>query len=111
MIRRAILTTALASIISACGKSDDTTVTSTEIPPTPSNGKINAKLSEMGIELPEAKMALATYTPWRKIGNMVYIAGQAASHKGVIGKKYNTQQGYAIARETAKLDLSKLKAG
>ena len=110
MIRRAILTTALASIISACGKSDDTTVTSTEILPTPSNGKINAKLSEMGIELPEAKMALATYTPWRKIGNMVYIAGQAASDKGVIGKKYNTQQGYAIAREAAILVLSQLKA-
>ena len=39
-------------------------------------GKIEARLKELGIELPEAAAPAANYVPYVVSGNMVFVAGQ-----------------------------------
>ena len=70
---------------------------------------VDAKLAELGIELPEAATPIAAYTPIRKVGNMVYIAGQGPSNQGVVGSDYSTEQGYGFARDAGINVLSQLR--
>lgn len=39
-------------------------------------GKVEATLSEMGIELPEPVAPVADYVPWVRTGNLVFVSGQ-----------------------------------
>src|SRR5581483_7492579 len=39
-------------------------------------GKIDARLRELGITLPEAPMPQANYVPFVRSGNLVFVAGQ-----------------------------------
>ena len=39
-------------------------------------GAIDARLAELGIEIPEAPLPAANYVPWVVTGNLVFIAGQ-----------------------------------
>ena len=45
-------------------------------------GKIEARLSELGIELPEASAPMANYVPFTVTGNLVFIAGQICQWNG-----------------------------
>ena len=39
-------------------------------------GRIEAKLAEMGIQLPEPVTPLAQYVPFVKSGNLLFVSGQ-----------------------------------
>ena len=39
-------------------------------------GKIDQRLAELGITLPEAAKPVANYVPWVRTGNLVFISGQ-----------------------------------
>ncbi len=77
--------------------------------------KIDQKLGKMGIELPNAPAPLAAYSPFRKVGNLVYVAGQgpidSPDHqvRGRVGKDMTIEQGYYAARTTAYNILAQLK--
>lgn len=110
MYRRALFASVLASILSACGKSEETEMTTTDgVEPTPSGGRIDAKLAELGIEISEAATPIAAYTPFRKVNNMVYIAGQGPQLTGTVGKEFTRDEGYDAARSAAISVLSQLK--
>lgn len=108
MLRRTLFTSALASFLAACGRSEQAEDAEAETS-APSGGRVDAKLAEMGIELPEAATPIAAYTPIRKVGNMVYIAGQGPSNQGVVGSDYTTEEAYGFARDAGISVLSQLK--
>ncbi len=112
MLRRALFAGALASLLAACGKSEDPAPQenqTTDTQPTSPAGRIDAKLAELGIVLPEATTPIAAYTPIRKVGNMVYIAGQGPQMTGTVGIEYTRKDGYEAARQAAISILSQLK--
>lgn len=114
MIRRALFTSAMAAILAACGKSDDPSPQTAEESSSASSGamsvgKIDAKLAELGIEIPEAAVPIAAYTPIRKVGNMVYIAGQGPQMSGTVGIEYTLEDGKDAARQAAISVLSQLR--
>lgn len=39
-------------------------------------GRIETRLAELGIALPEPKAPLADYVPWVRTGNLVFVSGQ-----------------------------------
>src|SRR5712672_3557855 len=53
------------------------------------SGKIEARLKELGIELPQPTAPLANYVPFTIAGNLVFIAGQISQwngERGFVGK-------------------------
>src|SRR6202040_2490256 len=46
------------------------------------SGKVEARLRELGIELPEPTAPLANYVPFTVSGNLVFIAGQISQWNG-----------------------------
>lgn len=78
-------------------------------------GQIEARLKELGIELPEARPPQANYLPWRRSGNQVFISGQISAVgdeiiKGKIGDDLTEEDGYKAARLCAISILIQLKA-
>lgn len=78
-----------------------------------------AKLKELGLELPEITAPIANYVKWRQVGNVLYLAGTGPDVFGKVGSDLSSEQGYQAARETgleviavlqkATGDLSKIK--
>src|SRR5438067_13646343 len=69
-------------------------------------GRIEQRLTELQIELPAPRAPLATYVPARRVGNLVYTAGQVASsaerdYKGKLGAELSVEQGREAARTCA----------
>jgi enamine deaminase RidA (YjgF/YER057c/UK114 family) len=46
--------------------------------------KIDARLKELGLKLPEPTKPVANYVPWVRTGNLVFISGQGAVQDGKI---------------------------
>ncbi len=69
------------------------------------SGKINERLSELGIELPRAPAPAAAYVPYTRAGDILYVAGQLPVHLGElryigkIGVEYSVEEGQAAARQ------------
>ena len=67
-------------------------------------GKIEARLAELGIELPEAAAPAANYVPYALEGGTLYIAGQVPfwngelMHVGKVGADYSVEDAVAAAR-------------
>ena len=67
-------------------------------------GKINARLSKLGIALPEAAAPAANYVPYALEGNTLYIAGQVPFwngellHIGKVGDDYSIEDAVRAAR-------------
>ena len=66
-------------------------------------GRIEARLEELGITLPEAPVPQANYVPYRRSGNQVFIAGQVSATtetaaRGKVGLDLSIEEGYAAAR-------------
>ena len=67
-------------------------------------GKIDARLKELGIELPNAPMPAANYVPFVVAGSMLFVAGQITAvngevkYKGKLGKDLAVEDGYQAAR-------------
>tara|TARA_A100001011_G_scaffold202332_1_gene210712 strand:- start:170 stop:631 length:462 start_codon:yes stop_codon:yes gene_type:complete len=89
--------------------------------------KIEDKLNELKIILPEAKAPVGSYVATKISGNLLFISGQISINengdliKGKVGKDLNTEQGYdaakrcglslvAQAKEACGGDLSKIKS-
>ena len=67
-------------------------------------GDIEAKLSELGIELPEAASPAANYIPFVVSGKLIFISGQITllngeiKYKGRVGVDFTVDEGYQAAR-------------
>ena len=68
------------------------------------------RLDELGIELPEFSKPSANYVKWRKVGNLLFLAGDGSDMKGKLGKDLTIEEGYQAARMTGVDILSTLKA-
>jgi len=78
-------------------------------------GRIDQRLAELGITLPDAPVPSANYVPYRRSGNQVFIAGQVSitgdeSATGKVGGDLSVEDGYAAARLCGLNILSQLKA-
>jgi len=72
------------------------------------------KLQEAGIELPEASQPVANYVKFRKVGNLIYLAGYGPCSMeglkyGKVGKDLTIEEGYQAARATGICLLATLK--
>ena len=79
-------------------------------------GQIDARLSELGIELLEASAPVANYIPFVPSGGLVFVAGQIASWKGdlqyvgKLGTDFSVDEGYQAARICGLNLLSQFRA-
>ena len=77
---------------------------------------IEAKLKEMGIDLPQAVTPVANYVPAVRTGNLVFLSGHGPFKEdgslitGKVGSDLTTDQGYQAARRIAIGLLGSLKA-
>jgi enamine deaminase RidA (YjgF/YER057c/UK114 family) len=61
-----------------------------------------AKIKELGIELPEPVRPVANYVRYIQTGNLLYISGTGPSSdapSGKVGVDLTVEQGYQVARE------------
>ncbi len=79
-------------------------------------GKIDKRLADLGIELPQAAAPVANYVGWVKTGNLVFTAGQVPIkngeflYRGVVGKDISVEQATEAAKLCATNILSQIKA-
>jgi enamine deaminase RidA (YjgF/YER057c/UK114 family) len=70
-------------------------------------GRIEARLAELGIELPDAPVPKANYTPYVVTGNLAFMSGQVTiwngemKYIGKVGADLSIEQGYEAARMVA----------
>lgn len=77
------------------------------------------KLKSLGLVLPETPKPIATYVPFKRDGNTIYISGQGPRkadgtyHHGKVGRDVTTEQAYEHARLVGLqlLSVAKLAAG
>ena len=79
-------------------------------------GHIDDRLRELGISLPPPRAPLANYVPARRVGNLVYTAGQVSGSaereiKGKLGDSLDVEQGRQAARVCALNCLAALLTG
>jgi enamine deaminase RidA (YjgF/YER057c/UK114 family) len=77
-------------------------------------GKIDAKLAQLGIELPAAPPPAASYVPFVRSGDLVFISGQISQGpqgliRGKVGADMDVAQGAAAARTCALAILAQLR--
>jgi enamine deaminase RidA (YjgF/YER057c/UK114 family) len=79
------------------------------------SGKIEARLSELGIELPQASAPVANYVPYTVSGTLVVVSGQVsvrdgkAEYVGKLGAGISLAEGQQAARLCALNILAHLK--
>ena len=77
--------------------------------------KVDARLAQLGIELPAPTPAWANYVSWLRTGALVFVSGQLSKlgdevYKGKLGADLTVEQGYRAARICAINLLPHLKA-
>jgi enamine deaminase RidA (YjgF/YER057c/UK114 family) len=78
-------------------------------------GEIDARLQELGIELPQAAAAVANYVPYVVTGNLVFVSGQVTiengefKYQGKLGSDLSAEQGQEAARLCALNIIAQLK--
>ncbi len=78
-------------------------------------GKIESRLAELGIRLPEPPAPVASYVPYVVSGNLVFISGQVTmaadglKYIGTVGKDLSLEDGKAAARLCAINVLAQLR--
>jgi enamine deaminase RidA (YjgF/YER057c/UK114 family) len=78
-------------------------------------GKIDARLRELGIELPQATAPVANYVPYTIAGNLVLVSGQVTlrggkvEYVGKLGREIGIEDGQKAARLCALNILTHLK--
>lgn len=66
--------------------------------------KIEAKLNELGIQLPEVPEPVAVYVPTKRVGNVVYTSGSECrvngelAYTGKLGDVLSVEEGYEAAK-------------
>ena len=61
--------------------------------------KVETRLNELGIKLPEILKPIANYIPAKRTGNLIYTAGQVPVYEGV---SYKGKLGHDITLEESK---------
>ena len=61
-------------------------------------GRVDAKLAELGITLPQPMAPLANYVPFARAGNLVVVSGQVPARDGKIA--YTGKIGESVTVET-----------
>ena len=79
------------------------------------SGRIDAKLKELNITLPDPPKPVANYVPWVRTGNYIYISGQIPTVPkgaivGVVGDKLKPQQASKAAQICALNVIAVLKS-
>lgn len=69
-------------------------------------GRIDDRLHELGLSLPASAAPMANYVPARRVGNLVYTAGQVSrgadrEFKGKLGAEVSVEEGREAARTSA----------
>ena len=78
--------------------------------------KTEARLKELGIELPATTSPMANYVNAVRTGNLLYLAGKGPGQPGKplptgkVGRDFSIEQGYRLARETGLNLISVMKA-
>jgi enamine deaminase RidA (YjgF/YER057c/UK114 family) len=78
--------------------------------------KIERRLAEMGLQLPEPLLPKETYVAWVQVGDLLFLSGVANRVDGVltcqgkVGREVTVEQGYAAARVCALNHLALIKA-
>ena len=76
---------------------------------------IEAKLRELGLELPEVKKPAGLYVFTKRVGNLVYVSGQTPDigsilqYKGVVGEDMSIETAQQAAQLAALNILAVLK--
>jgi len=79
-------------------------------------GTIDARLSELGIELPPANVPAGNYVPYVQTGNLLFVSGQIPMVDGKpgfigrLGAEIDVEEGAKAARTCALAILSQVKA-
>lgn len=79
-------------------------------------GEIDARLAELGIDVPEAAAPVANYVGYVVSGNLVFVSGQVTlkdgklQHIGKLGDSISVEEGQAAARLCAINIIAQLKA-
>jgi enamine deaminase RidA (YjgF/YER057c/UK114 family) len=79
-------------------------------------GRIEARLTELGIELPDAPAPVSNYMPYVITGNLVFISGQVTlwdgeiNYVGKVGADLSVEQGYAAARMCGLNQIAQVRA-
>lgn len=79
------------------------------------SSRIDQRLNDLGITLPEAMAPVANYVPYVISGNMVYVSGQTSRDAdglitGQLGAGTDIETGRAAARSCALALIAQLKA-
>jgi enamine deaminase RidA (YjgF/YER057c/UK114 family) len=79
------------------------------------SGKIDARLAELGLKLPEAPAPAANYVPFVKSGDLVFVSGQISQGQdglilGKLGADLDVAAGAAAARTCALGLLAQVRA-
>ncbi len=79
-------------------------------------GKIDARLKELGITLPEAPMPVANYVPAVRSGNLLFVSGQVPMEGGKpqfigkLGREFKIEDGQKAARLCALNVIAQVRA-
>jgi enamine deaminase RidA (YjgF/YER057c/UK114 family) len=79
-------------------------------------GRIEARLAERNIELPDAPSPVGSYVPYAASGSLLFVSGQiplvngALPYKGRLGAEIDLEQGQAIARICGLNIIAQVKA-
>ena len=80
------------------------------------NHVIEAKLTELGLQLPHPPAAAGSYVPYIRTGNLLYLAGTVSiyngkmTHIGQVGQEQTVQTAYESAKICALNTLANIKA-
>ena len=79
-------------------------------------GRIDAKLKELGLELPSPPAPVASYVPYVRTGDLVFVSGQVTlgpkglEYVGIVGADLTVEDGKAAARLCAINLIAQAKA-
>jgi enamine deaminase RidA (YjgF/YER057c/UK114 family) len=77
--------------------------------------KVEAKLKELGLELPPPPKPMGQYVSAVQTGNLVFVSGHGPrgittdKYRGKVGRDLTTEEGYTVAREVMLHCLTSLK--
>ncbi len=74
--------------------------------------KIEKKLEDLGLELPEIPKPMANYVPAVRTGNLLFLSGHGPQKDiptGKVGGELTVEQGYEAAKSTALCLISTIK--
>lgn len=71
---------------------------------------IEEKIKELGFTLSEPTVPIASYIPFLKVKNLVFLSGVISDKRGKLGKELSVEEGYKESEKCLIKLLSNLKA-